>query len=36
MDDRTLILLVSALILSGTLVAFLVQYLRSRRDRDDD
>ncbi|WP_263595994.1 hypothetical protein [Microbacterium caowuchunii] len=36
MDDRTLMLLVSAVVLSGTLVAFLVQYVRSRRRDDDD
>ena len=35
MDDRTLILIVSAIVLSGTLVAFIVQYVRGRR-RDDD
>lgn len=35
MDDRTLLLLVGLVILSGTLVAFIVQFVRSRRrDRD--
>lgn len=34
MDDRTLVLAVSAVILLGTMVAFLVQWMR--RDRDDD
>ena len=32
MDDRTLILIVSGVILLGTLAAFLVQFFR--RDRD--
>ncbi|RKT35502.1 hypothetical protein DEU34_0004 [Microbacterium sp. AG1240] len=36
MDDRTAILLVSFVILATTLVVFVVQWVRSRRDRDDD
>lgn len=36
MDDRTAILLVSFVILATTLVVFVAQWVRSRRDRDDE
>ena len=37
MDDRTVILLVSLVTVSGALVVFVLQWVRSRRrDRDGD
>jgi hypothetical protein len=32
MDDRTLVLLVALVTISGSLVALIVQFVRSRRD----
>ena len=33
--EQTLLLLTSVVILAGTLVVFVMQYVRSRKDKDD-